>query len=172
MEGEDGDVTKTMIVNEFRTSNISNFINGFGISIDSIITAVGNGKRSLGNVCSGDCNGDYHAFAAEPISNFVNKHPVFKILALSFLLLIGFSLIVEGFGKEIPKGYIYFAMAFSLLVDIIQMKTTKNLNLYIFTNITKKKNSILIKMFYKTKAFRKILNAFFMNLKFLILFFR
>ena len=64
-------------------------------------------------------------FAAEPISNFVNKHPAFKILALSFLLLIGFSLIVDGFGKEIPKGYIYFAMAFSLLVNIIQMKTTK-----------------------------------------------
>ena len=63
--------------------------------------------------------------AARPISDFVNRHPAFKILALSFLLLIGFSLIVEGFEGEIPKGYIYFAMAFSLLVDIIQMRVNK-----------------------------------------------
>jgi len=55
----------------------------------------------------------------------VNKHPAFKMLALSFLLLIGFALLSEGFGVEIPKGYIYFSMAFSLLVDILQMKMNK-----------------------------------------------
>ena len=60
--------------------------------------------------------------AAAPISNFVNKHPAFKILALSFLLLIGFTLLIEGFDVHVPKGYIYFAMAFAFLVDIIQMK--------------------------------------------------
>ena len=64
-------------------------------------------------------------FAAEPVSNFVNRHPAFKILALSFLLLIGFALLVEGFDVHIPKGYIYFAMAFSLFVDIIQMRLQK-----------------------------------------------
>jgi predicted tellurium resistance membrane protein TerC len=64
-------------------------------------------------------------FAAEPISKFVNKHPVFKMLALSFLLLIGVSLIAEGFEVHIPKGYIYFSMAFALFVDIIQLKTNK-----------------------------------------------
>jgi predicted tellurium resistance membrane protein TerC len=60
--------------------------------------------------------------AAAPISHFVNKHPAFKILALSFLLLIGFTLLIEGFDIHVPKGYVYFAMAFALLVDVIQMK--------------------------------------------------
>jgi predicted tellurium resistance membrane protein TerC len=64
-------------------------------------------------------------FAAYPISKFVNDHPTFKMLALAFLLLIGFSLVTEGFGIEIPKGYIYFAMFFSLMVDILQMKMKK-----------------------------------------------
>jgi predicted tellurium resistance membrane protein TerC len=64
--------------------------------------------------------------AAEPISNFVNKHPSFKMLALSFLLLIGFSLLAEGWGAEIPKGYIYFSMAFSLLVDVLQLRMNRD----------------------------------------------
>jgi predicted tellurium resistance membrane protein TerC len=63
--------------------------------------------------------------ASEPISKFVNDHPAFKMLALSFLLLIGVSLIAEGLEFHIPKGYIYFSMAFALLVDIFQMKTNK-----------------------------------------------
>ena len=64
-------------------------------------------------------------FAAEPISRFINKHPAFKILALSFLLLIGMSLMAEGLDFHIPKGYIYFSMAFAFLVDVIQMKVKK-----------------------------------------------
>ena len=64
-------------------------------------------------------------FAAEPISKFVNNHPAFKMLALSFLLLIGVSLIAEGLEFHIPKGYIYFSMAFALLVNIFQMKMGK-----------------------------------------------
>ena len=64
-------------------------------------------------------------FAAEPISHFINKHPAFKMLALSFLLLIGLSLIGEGLDFHIPKGYIYFSMAFSLGVDILQMRMKK-----------------------------------------------
>ena len=66
--------------------------------------------------------------AAEPISNFVNKHPAFKMLALSFLLLIGFALVSEGFGIEIPKGYIYFSMAFSMLVSFFQMRMNRSKN--------------------------------------------
>jgi predicted tellurium resistance membrane protein TerC len=61
--------------------------------------------------------------AAAPISAFIKKHPSFNILALSFLLMIGVSLVAEGLHFEIPKGYIYFAMAFSFMVDIIQIKT-------------------------------------------------
>jgi predicted tellurium resistance membrane protein TerC len=64
-------------------------------------------------------------FASEPISKFVNNHPAFKMLALSFLLLIGVSLIAEGLEFHIPKGYIYFSMAFALLVDIFQMRMNR-----------------------------------------------
>ena len=61
-------------------------------------------------------------FAAEPISNFVHRHPTVKILALSFLLLIGMSLIAEGLDFHIPKGYIYFAMAFSVFVEMVNLR--------------------------------------------------
>ena len=64
-------------------------------------------------------------FFAGKISSFVEKHPTVKMLALSFLLLIGTSLIAESFDLHIPKGYIYFAMAFSLFVEIINMKLRK-----------------------------------------------
>jgi predicted tellurium resistance membrane protein TerC len=57
-----------------------------------------------------------------PISSFVESHPTVKVLALSFLLLIGFTLILEGFDRHIPKGYIYFAMAFSFFVEMLNLK--------------------------------------------------
>jgi predicted tellurium resistance membrane protein TerC len=62
--------------------------------------------------------------AAKPINEFISKHPSFKILALCFLMLIGITLIAEGMEQKIPKGYIYFGMAFSFLVDFIQMKVS------------------------------------------------
>ncbi|RZL14648.1 MAG: TerC family protein, partial [Pedobacter sp.] len=63
--------------------------------------------------------------SAGGISNFVNKHPTVKMLALSFLLLIGVSLLAEGFDQHIPKGYVYFAMAFSVLVEMLNLKMKK-----------------------------------------------
>jgi predicted tellurium resistance membrane protein TerC len=63
--------------------------------------------------------------AAEPISEFVEKHPTIKILALSFLLLIGLSLVADGFGQHISKGYIYFAMGFSVFVEMINIRVRK-----------------------------------------------
>jgi len=60
--------------------------------------------------------------ASGPINDFVNRHPTVKILALSFLLLIGVSLLLEGFDQHIPKGYIYFAMGFSVFVEIINLR--------------------------------------------------
>ena len=62
---------------------------------------------------------------AAPISNFVERHPTFKMLALSFLLLIGFTLIAEGWDRHIPKGYIYVAMAFSVFVEALNLKLRK-----------------------------------------------
>jgi predicted tellurium resistance membrane protein TerC len=63
--------------------------------------------------------------AAEPISAFVNRHPTVKVLALSFLLLIGVSLIADGLGFHIPKGYIYFAMGFSIFVETVNLRVRK-----------------------------------------------
>ena len=60
--------------------------------------------------------------AAKPLSNFVHHHPTVKVLALSFLLLIGMSLVAEGFHHHIPKGYIYTAMAFSVLVEVLNLR--------------------------------------------------
>jgi predicted tellurium resistance membrane protein TerC len=64
-------------------------------------------------------------FSAKRISDFVEAHPTLKMLALSFLLMIGFTLLVEGFDQHIPKGYIYFAMAFSVLVEILNIRLRK-----------------------------------------------
>jgi predicted tellurium resistance membrane protein TerC len=63
--------------------------------------------------------------AADPVGNFVNRHPTVKMLALSFLLLIGLSLLLEGFDHHIPKGYIYFAMGFSVFVEMINLRVRK-----------------------------------------------
>ena len=64
-------------------------------------------------------------FSAGPISAFVNRHPTVKVLALSFLLLIGISLVGEGLGMHIPKGYIYFAMGFSVFVELINVRARR-----------------------------------------------
>jgi predicted tellurium resistance membrane protein TerC len=94
-------------------------------SVDSIITAVGMVDELWIMYTAVIVSVGVMLLASEPISKFVNKHPAFKMLALSFLLLIGVSLIAEGLAFHIPKGYIYFSMAFALLVDIFQMKMNK-----------------------------------------------
>ena len=95
-------------------------------SIDSIITAVGMVQELWVMYTAVVVTVIIMLFASKPISEFIRKHPSFKILALCFLMMIGVSLIAEGFHFEIPKGYIYFSMAFAFLVDIIQMKTIKH----------------------------------------------
>jgi predicted tellurium resistance membrane protein TerC len=94
-------------------------------SIDSIITAVGMVQDVWVMYTAVIVTVIIMLFASKPISEFIRKHPSFKILALCFLMMIGVSLLAEGFHFEIPKGYIYFSMAFAFLVDVIQMKTIK-----------------------------------------------
>jgi predicted tellurium resistance membrane protein TerC len=94
-------------------------------SIDSIVTAVGMVEHLWIMYAAVVISVTVMLFASEPVSNFVNKYPSFKILALSFLLLIGVSLIGEGLDFHIPKGYIYFSVAFALLVDVIQLRSSK-----------------------------------------------
>lgn len=94
-------------------------------SVDSIITAVGMVQDLWIMYTSVVVAVLIMILASGPISHFIKKHPSFKILALCFLMMIGLSLIAEGFHLQIPKGYIYFSMAFAFLVDIIQMKAVK-----------------------------------------------
>lgn len=95
-------------------------------SIDSIITAVGMVQELWVMYTAVIVTVVIMLFASKPISKFIRQHPSFKVLALCFLMMIGVSLLAEGFHFEIPKGYIYFSMAFAFLVDVIQMKTVKN----------------------------------------------
>lgn len=94
-------------------------------SIDSIITAVGMVQELWVMYTAVIVTVMIMLVASAPISAFIHKHPSFKILALCFLLMIGVALLADGLGFHIPKGYIYFSMAFAFLVDIIQMKTIK-----------------------------------------------
>lgn len=94
-------------------------------SVDSIITAVGMVDELWVMYTAVIVTVLIMLVASKPISDFIKKHQSFKILALSFLMMIGVSLLGEGFQFQIPKGYIYFAMLFSFIVDILQMKADK-----------------------------------------------
>ena len=94
-------------------------------SLDSVITAVGMANDLRVMVTAVVASVLVMLVAAEPISAFVEKHPTIKILALSFLLLIGLSLVADGFGQHISKGYIYFAMGFSVFVEMINIRMRK-----------------------------------------------
>ncbi len=91
-------------------------------SLDSVITAVGMADQLWVMVTAVIIAMGIMLLAAESISEFVERHPTVKMLALSFLLLIGVNLIAEGFGVHIPKGYIYFAMGFSVFVEMLNLR--------------------------------------------------
>ena len=91
-------------------------------SLDSVITAVGMAEDVAVMILAVVIAVVVMLFSAGAISDFVDRHPTVKILALSFLLLIGVSLMAEGFDQHIPKGYIYFAMAFSVFVEMINLR--------------------------------------------------
>lgn len=95
-------------------------------SLDSVITAIGMAEHVEIMIAAVVIAVIIMMISADAISRFVNNHPTVKMLALSFLLLIGFSLLAEGLDQHIPKGYIYFAMAFSILVELLNLKMKKN----------------------------------------------
>lgn len=94
-------------------------------SLDSVITAVGLVSQVPIMATAIIIAVGVMLFAAKPIGDFVDAHPTIKILALSFLVIVGFTLLIEGFDVHVPKGYIYFAMAFSLGVELINIKMRK-----------------------------------------------
>ena len=91
-------------------------------SLDSVITAVGLVDHLSIMVIAIIASVGVMLVAAKPIGDFVDANPTIKMLALSFLMLIGFTLIAEGFDIHIPKGYVYFAMAFSFVVEMLNIK--------------------------------------------------
>ncbi|QHW00084.1 TerC family protein [Spirosoma endbachense] len=109
----------------FRDLLIQVLILDMVFSIDSIITAVGMVEQLWVMYTAVIVTVGIMMVASKPIASFISRHPSFKVLALCFLLIIGMSLVAEGLHVEIPKGYIYFSMAFAFLVDVIQMKTVR-----------------------------------------------
>jgi predicted tellurium resistance membrane protein TerC len=95
-------------------------------SLDSVITAVGMVSEVSIMITANVLALGVMLMAAGPISDFVDRHPTIKILALSFLVLIGTNLVAEGLGQHLPKGYTYFAMAFSVLVEMINLRIRKH----------------------------------------------
>jgi predicted tellurium resistance membrane protein TerC len=94
-------------------------------SLDSVITAVGMANQVGIMIAAIMLAVGFMVFAAGHVSAFVDRHPTVKMLALSFLLLIGVTLIAEGLGQHISKGYVYFAMAFSVFVEMLNVRARK-----------------------------------------------
>lgn len=130
LEGVEGGKVKAKQMS-FSTALVQIILLNIVFSFDSILTAVGLAKEVIIMIAAVVFALGVTLIFAESISNFVEKHPTVKMLALSFLLLIGFLLVTESFvinGEEIhvPKGYIYFAMAFSLVVEMLNLRMKKN----------------------------------------------
>ena len=121
LEGEDGH-GPARIAPSFPAVIAQIMILDLVFSLDSVITAVGMADDVSIMVTAVVLAVAVMMFAADPISTFVNRHPTVKVLALAFLLLIGVALIADGLGMHIPKGYIYFAMGFSVAVEMVNLR--------------------------------------------------
>jgi predicted tellurium resistance membrane protein TerC len=121
LEGEDGEVTRKLPPT-FVAVLVQIMLLDVVFSLDSVITAVGMAKHLSVMVAAVILAMVFMLAFVNRVSDFVDRHPTVKMLALSFLLLIGCALVAEGFHKEIPKGYIYFAMAFSVAVESLNIR--------------------------------------------------
>lgn len=121
LEGEEGHTSKRVAAT-FNAVIIQIILLDIVFSLDSVITAVGMSNEIPIMVIAVITAALVMIFAAGVISKFVEEHPTIKMLALSFLLLIGFTLAIDAFGVHVPKGYIYFAMGFSVLVELLNLR--------------------------------------------------
>ena len=124
LEGEEG-AASAKVAASFTAVIIQILLLDIVFSLDSVITAVGMAEQVSIMILAVVIAVGVMLVSAGPISAFVEKHPTVKMLALSFLLLIGVSLIGEGLDQHIPKGYIYFAMGFSVFVEMINLRVRK-----------------------------------------------
>jgi predicted tellurium resistance membrane protein TerC len=121
LEGEDG-VGSTRVSPTFTSVVTQILLLDIVFSLDSVITAVGMARHLGVMIAAVILALVFMLFFAGRISEFIHRHPSLKMLALSFLLLIGVALVAEGFHQQIPKGYIYFSMAFSLGVEVLNIR--------------------------------------------------
>ena len=121
LEGADGEKTHNMVP-RFSAVIVQILLLDIVFSLDSVITAVGMAKHLPVMIIAVIIAVGFMLVFGGFISRFIEQHPTIKMLALSFLLLIGVLLVAESFHKEIPKGYVYFAMAFSLGVEMLNLK--------------------------------------------------
>jgi len=121
LEGQEGHASAKVAAN-FVSVIIQIMLLDMVFSLDSVITAVGMSNELAIMIIAVIIAAGVMIFTSGPIGQFVEDHPTVKMLALSFLLMIGVTLIAGGFGVEIPKGYIYFAMGFSVFVEMINLR--------------------------------------------------
>lgn len=126
LEGEEGH-SSAKVRASFWGVIIQIFLLDIVFSLDSVITAIGMAERVGIMVTAVVIAVIFMMVFSGSVSNFVDRHPTIKMLALSFLLLIGVALIADGLGFHIPKGYIYFAMAFSVFVEMLNLKMRRRL---------------------------------------------
>ena len=125
LEGEEGHASNRVAAS-FASVIVQIMLLDIVFSLDSVITAVGMVDELWVMIAAVMISVGIMMASAEAISAFVHRHPTVKMLALSFLLLIGMSLILEGFDQHVRKGYIYFAMGFSVFVEMINLRLRKS----------------------------------------------
>ncbi len=122
LEGEEAHSSESKAAASFAAVIVQFLLLDVVFSLDSVITAVGMADEVGVMIAAVIIAIVVMLISARSISDFVNRHPTVKMLALSFLLLIGMSLVAEGFEAHIPKGYIYFAMGFSVFVEALNLR--------------------------------------------------
>jgi predicted tellurium resistance membrane protein TerC len=125
LEGQEGHASARVAAN-FVSVIIQIMLLDIVFSLDSVITAVGMSNEITIMIIAVVVAAGVMIFASGPIGDFVETHPTVKMLALSFLLMIGFTLVAEGFGQHISKAYIYFAMGFSIFVEMLNLRLREN----------------------------------------------
>jgi predicted tellurium resistance membrane protein TerC len=140
LEGEEGEGSKR-VASSFASVIVQIMVLDIVFSLDSVITAVGMVDEVAVMIAAVVVAVAIMMLASGPIARFVDEHPTIKILALSFLLLIGMSLIAESLDQHIPKGYIYFAMGFSVFVEVLNLRMRKPVPVQLHQRYSEEKGS-------------------------------
>ena len=153
MEGDDEDEAESSVTKGVPIGLSSTIIQiillDIVFSFDSILTAVGIVDQVIIMILAVLISMGIMMFFSGRISKFIHEHPSMEVLALGFLILIGFTLVLEGLGEEIPKGYIYFAVGFSLLIEFTNIRVRKK---------RKRKNVVKLNKNYTEEQFRDVVD--------------